>query len=178
MSKKDEALKLALHHIEAGAHNRRYIRHVIREALAAVPEAHKQPAQQEPKPKFVRNVDGVPCITLVEHEHLMRSGSKPAQPQSAERGEPVGVWMGDCIEWTENPYKFRKGQPLYTSQPENANAGKPWRGLTDEEIEKLSVESGKATFLNDDEQTDVLWFDGDCIGLARAIEAKLREKNA
>ena len=37
-------------------------------------------AQQ--KPKFVRNIDGVPCITLAEHEHLMRS-----RPQARE-------WVG------------------------------------------------------------------------------------
>ena len=152
--------------------------------------------QQEPKPKFVRNVDGVPCITLVEHEHLMRSrpqpaqqepvaclveteqgamvwpiadineagtyceenefpillytSPQPAQQQSAERGEPVGKWIGDCVEWTENPYKFRKGQPLYTSpQPSPSQSDiKPWvnattwRGLTREdkkEIERVAV---------------------------------------
>ena len=59
-----------------------------------------------------------------------------------------------------------------------AQPSKPWVGLTESEIEKLAVESGKATFLNDNEQTDILWFDGDCFGLARALEAKLREKNA
>jgi hypothetical protein len=56
-------------------------------------------------------------------------------------------------------------------------APKPWVGLTDEEMEKLSVENGKATFLNDDEETDVLWFDGDCFALLKAAEAKLKEKN-
>jgi hypothetical protein len=56
-------------------------------------------------------------------------------------------------------------------------APKPWVGLTDEEMEKLSVENGKATFLNDDEETDILWFDGDCFALLKAAEAKLKEKN-
>jgi hypothetical protein len=56
-------------------------------------------------------------------------------------------------------------------------AQKPWVGLTDEEMEKLSVENGKATFLNDDEETDMLWFDGDCFALLKAAEAKLKEKN-
>jgi hypothetical protein len=50
-------------------------------------------------------------------------------------------------------------------------------GLTNEEMEKISVENGKATFLNDDEETDILWFDGDCFALLKAAEAKLREKN-
>ena len=56
-------------------------------------------------------------------------------------------------------------------------AKREWVGLTTEEMEKLSVENGKATFLNDDEETDILWFDGDCFALLRAAEAKLREKN-
>jgi hypothetical protein len=56
-------------------------------------------------------------------------------------------------------------------------AKREWVGLTTEEMEKLSVENGKATFLNDDEETDILWFDGDCFALLRAAEAKLKEKN-
>lgn len=52
-----------------------------------------------------------------------------------------------------------------------------WVGLTTEEMEKLSVENGKATFLNDDEATDILWFDGDCFALLKAAEDKLKEKN-
>ena len=75
------------------------------------------------------------------------------------------------------PHEYYGQVPLYTYPQPNQRSVKPWRGLTDEEIEKLAVESGKATFLNDDEQTDILWFDGDCICLARAIEAKLKEKN-
>ena len=50
-------------------------------------------------------------------------------------------------------------------------------GLTNEEIEKLAVENGHATFLNDDEETGIIWFDGDATPFARAIEQKLREKN-
>ena len=74
-------------------------------------------------------------------------------------------------------HKIVIGHELLTEIYQAMNAKRKFVGLTDEEIEKLSVESGKATFLNDDEQTDILWFDGDCICLARAIEAKLREKN-
>ena len=58
-----------------------------------------------------------------------------------------------------------------------AAARRQWVVLTDEEIEKLSVENGHATFLNDDEETGIIWFDGDATPFARAIEQKLREKN-
>ena len=58
-----------------------------------------------------------------------------------------------------------------------AAAQRQWVGLTDEEIEKLAVENGHATFLNDDEETGIIWFDGDATPFARAIEQKLREKN-
>ena len=46
-------------------------------------QALEQPAQQEPK--FVRNVDGVPCITLAEHKHLMRSRPQAREPLSDEQ---------------------------------------------------------------------------------------------
>ncbi len=52
-----------------------------------------------------------------------------------------------------------------------------WVGLTDEEMENFSVENGMATFLNDGEETHILWFDGDCFALLKAAEAKLKEKN-
>ena len=52
-----------------------------------------------------------------------------------------------------------------------------WVSLTDEDIEKLAVENGQATFLNDDEETGIIWFDGDATPFAQAIEAKLKEKN-
>ena len=29
------------------------------------------PAEQEPRPKFIKTINGEPCITLVEHEYLM-----------------------------------------------------------------------------------------------------------
>jgi hypothetical protein len=47
------------------------------------------PEQWEPiKPKFVRNVDGVPCITLTEHEHIVKQITSPAHvatPRVPER---------------------------------------------------------------------------------------------
>jgi hypothetical protein len=45
-----------------------------------------------------------------------------AQPEQ----EPVGKWMGKEVEWTENPYKFKVGQSIYTTPPK-----RQWVGLTD-----------------------------------------------
>jgi hypothetical protein len=54
-------------------------------------------------------------------------------------------------------------EPLYATPP------KQWVGLTDEEIQDLSYLSQKI------DQSNETWFDR--LGFARAIEAKLREKN-
>ena len=56
-----------------------------------------------------------------------------------------------------------KCNPLYTAPP------KQWVGLTDEEIQDLSYLSQKV------DEGNAAWFDR--WGFARAIEAKLREKN-
>jgi len=56
------------------------------------------------------------------------------------------------------------GQPLFTAPPK-----KQWVGLTDEEIQDLSYLSQKIDASNSE------WFDR--WGFARAIEAKLKEKN-
>lgn len=58
-----------------------------------------------------------------------------AQP----RQEPVGKWVGNCIEWTENPYKFKDGQPIYISPP----ARKP---LTDEQWLSVGRQARDAFF--------------------------------
>ena len=80
MSKQIEALKLALEALDC-IYSPLHVREInkVVAAMSAIREAlAEQPAQQEwPKPKFVRNVDGVPCITLVEHEYLMRSRTFP-----------------------------------------------------------------------------------------------------
>jgi hypothetical protein len=75
------------------------------------------------------------------------------QPEPVQ--EPVGKWMGKCIEWTENPYKFKKGQSIYTTPPAQPAA---WVGLTEEELYAVRVPMSPEE-------------------IARAVEAKLREKN-
>jgi predicted glycosyl hydrolase (DUF1957 family) len=54
--------------------------------------------------------------------------------------------------------------PLYTAPPK-----REWQGLTDEEIDDLSYLSQKI------DEGNAAWFDR--CGFARAIEAKLKEKN-
>ena len=202
MSKKDEALKLALEALgwyDRETHQKAIT--AIREAL--VEQSARRQNSIEPieflsgflteRLAIERGIEWTPaihdlCNRAIEEEKL---AEQPAQQQ-----EPV-LWQilnGVChagVRSTENLAReaaagMQKAhdlggslaafhvRSLYTSPP----ASKPWVSLTDEDIEKLSVESGKATFLNDDEQTGILWFDGDCMSLARAIEAKLREKNA
>ncbi len=58
----------------------------------------------------------------------------------------------------------RYWDPLYAAPPK-----KQWVGLTDEEIQDLSYFSQKI------DEGNAAWFDR--LGFARAIEAKLREKN-
>jgi hypothetical protein len=84
----------------------------------------------------------------------------------------------DAIETYSPDYMHGLPKRDYLKQIDAALAQDvEWVGLTNEEMEKMSVENGKATFLNDDEATDILWFDGDCFALLKAAEDKLKEKN-
>jgi hypothetical protein len=80
-----------------------------------------------------------------------------AQPEQ----EPVAWVVYDSeindIVWTESGMHLKQNTPLYTSQPQ-----REWQGLTDDEIRKtnrLSI------------------YEKPLIEFARAIEAKLKEKN-
>jgi hypothetical protein len=75
----------------------------------------------------------------------------------ALKQKPVGKWTGDCIEWSENPYKFNEGQPIYTTPPQRP-WGKPWVSLTDEQREACT----QSPFTEDNYED---------------IEAKLKELN-
>ena len=83
-----------------------------------------------------------------------------------EQGEPVGKWTGKEVEWTENPYKFKQSQSLYTTPPQRT-----WVGLTDEEINEAIKHSEKIA-------TDYAgWVSEQRLIWGRSIEAKLKEKN-
>ena len=91
------------------------------------------------------------------------------QPEPVQ--EPVGKWMGKCIEWTENPYKFKKGQSIYTTPPAQPAA---WVGLTPEQI--------RACFFAGEPpaSSPPHWWEyrnPDYIAIYSNIADKLREKN-
>jgi len=90
----------------------------------------------------------------------------------ADDGQPV-AWMmvnkvigPPSLHWKpqEDWHITWECKPLYTFPPK-----KQWVGLTDEEIQDLSYLSQKI------DEGNAPWFDR--WGFARAIEAKLREKN-
>ena len=92
---------------------------------------------------------------------------REALAEQPAQQEPVavvsGYYGGQCVILPIDPARiFNSGTALYTSPPANANAGKPWGGLTDEEKRQI--------FEREDYQG---WLD-----YINAIEAKLKEKNA
>jgi len=77
--------------------------------------------------------------------------------EQAEKQEPV-AWMEDSIEFYAKDHPTNSCTiPLYTAPPK-----REWVGLTDEEIDKAII-STAPSFKPDD--------------VARAIEAKLKERN-
>jgi hypothetical protein len=105
------------------------------------------------------------CETVA---HCLKHGGIPKQTaldKKAENArelgldyEPVGWWDAKIGFFEEK--HFDQLQPLYTTPPA---AQRQWVGLTDDEIEKACVPLGAAML----SFTEV----------ARAIEAKLKEKN-
>ena len=94
-------------------------------------------------------------------------GGKPWPLHPAPVQEPVavvsGYYGGQCVVLPTNPARlFNSGTAFYTTTPA---AQRQWVGLTDEEIDKLFDDGPyvPAMLLRD---------------VARAIEAKLKEKNA
>jgi len=54
--------------------------------------------QTEQEPKFVRIVDGVPCITLAEHKHLMATTPPSAQRQLTDVKSWAGLTPEEIVE--------------------------------------------------------------------------------
>jgi hypothetical protein len=156
---KDEALKLALEALEnqivwfsRDTMIGKSMREKIQVAITAIKEALAQPAQE----------------TVVNEKGTGQIATTP--PQSAQ--EPVGKWTGKEIEWSDNPYKFKQGQFIYTTPPQ-----RPWVGLTDDEIKttlsQLYCDINQMKLAPDDRpQKETVGF-----LFARAIEQALKEKN-
>ena len=111
--------------------------------------------QREPVANYCKE-----CLTYNGHQE----GCSHYVESQAEQQKPVAFRLYKNGElYALKHEKDDRGlhytwEPLYTSPPANANAGKPWVGLTDEEIYALT-------------------FDGRPVKFARAVEAKLKEKN-
>lgn len=155
MSKQTEALKLALEALEE-----------TRNALAWFYDSYPQDVTKKGN-ELLPHVETVLAAireALAEH---------PAQQQ-----EPVAYDKTEINCFAQDLYdqKMREGKRGHyesmfhvihqcikkVSPPANANAGKPWVGLTDEEVEDLYFDGFSMSELKQ---------------FARAIEAKLREKN-
>jgi hypothetical protein len=72
----------------------------IKELFDRPPAAQPAPVQE---PKFVRVVDGVPCITLAEHKHLI------ATNQAAAQREWRGLTDEEFIDLCEDASNFGTG---------------------------------------------------------------------
>jgi hypothetical protein len=198
MSKKDEALKLALENAQPSfmAPGWTLVRNeditALREALA------EQPAQQEVDWEKLYRLE-VKKKEALAAKYERDTGKKltrivPMAEQPAQQQEPVaqkpyayeyGVDNGDgtysvridrgplihtgtqyeyCAP--RNPHPEHPVKPLYTSPP----ASKPWVGLTDEERNDMINAAYDDHYNRRVSDTD--------LEIAKAVESKLREKNA
>jgi hypothetical protein len=150
---KDEALQMCLEYIETDAHERRYVRHAIKQALA-------EPVQ-DTEAHYKGVVEGVQKLF----------DDKRAQPAPVQ--EPVAWMFPDDLKRFETSeayaeaYSIKMGSPtqgqtvpLYTTPP---TAQRQWVGLTDEEIEQGCKES----WVTEQAWQSAVWW----------AEAKLRSKN-
>ena len=124
-----------------------------REALAEQPAQH-QCSRSHPH----ENMDAM-CELRTEIARLTNENAR----LKAQQQEPV-AWIEHGSNEVPSIVVWERGgsghyTPLYTSPP----TSKPWVGLTDEELADIAMQSGA--------------YDGQLRDFARAIEAKLREKN-
>jgi hypothetical protein len=106
------------------------------------------------KPKFTRMIDGILCMTVTEHEHIVES--LECMCGIGKRGKRD--WS--LLEATQESLREHMAEIQRLKQ-------RQWVGLTDEEI--IEVLHPLVVADLSDEQTDY--------EIARAIEAKLKEKN-
>jgi hypothetical protein len=209
---KDEALKLALKFFETmqrykGVRSNIFIKFEptatgdylnLREfderakpTITAIKQALEAPVQEPVFCEYCGGNDDADFGLPTDHctDCARPQPTPPVQPASTQK--PVGKWMGDCIEWTENPYKFKKGQPIYTSTAQPAPVQEPSGFFRHEDV--CGDEVGPATpyylipfppqrtwvGLSEKERNDIEDYCEMMIGKPAfdAIEAKLRSKN-
>ena len=181
MGKQTEALKLALEALEhiqrcigfgtATIHFDSATWHQSDAAITAIRKAlAEQPAQQQ-VPERMKPFVQRHHITSAEFTafHVGFCCGEEFNKQPAQKQEPVGAVTVSHYKGLENhDFDYWGSLPdgthnLYTSPP----ASKPWVGLTEEEIDAVD----EANWDEDHKAWGIREF-------ARAIEAKLREKNA
>ena len=157
-----EALKLALEALEDyveeyGPHEQdsgvAYAITAIRAALASKSEALADSALER----------------MAENARELGLDYEPA-PQ-----EPVAVYVGET--WCGSVVRLYEDLPLETPLYASPPASKPWVGLTDEEMRDLEKQFNAERVRTSDEEYLII-YPGDYWAWQRAIEAKLREKNA
>lgn len=89
-----------------------------------------------PTPKFTETIRGVPCITVTEHEHLMRAYA--LQARAPVQGDP-SWWTRETdegAEWTDTaPLVLSGWTPLYTTpQPAQATQAEVPDGIRPEDF--------------------------------------------
>jgi hypothetical protein len=136
---KDEALQMCLEYIETDAHERKYVRHAIKAALAqpaqepvAWADLLKE-AQQIVESKFLwkKFIDGTPLandIAFWMADFAQQYTTLPLPVQPAQ--EPVAIFDGLFGQPTllSSAPMLKEGQLLYTTPPK-----REWVGLTDED---------------------------------------------
>ena len=166
----------------------------IREALAEQPAQHVLEVRVWRDKNHDQHAEFRGYDKLPDGEHVFYTSQQPARQHQCSRSHPHENMDAMCelrteiarltnenarlkaqqqepVAWIEHGSNevpsivvWERGgsghyTPLYTSpQP-----SKPWRGLTDEELADIAMQSGA--------------YDGQLRDFARAIEAKLREKN-
>ena len=129
MNKQTEALKLALDALEIGYEYAVETTEHFHIEMAGYKQ-HRHDAMDAEVKKIS---DAITAIREALADSALERMAENAKElgldyEAAQQHEPVGAWVGDSIEWTENPYKFKHGQKLYTSPP----ASKP---LTQDMVE-------------------------------------------
>jgi hypothetical protein len=171
---KDEALQMCLEYIETDAHERKYVRHAIKAALEVKVEPVAVygycPVCGAKGTSRERHPDGnTTCVN--GHKYKSRD-ALITPPQQEAKDEPAAWMYPDDLKRFETSEAYAQAYsiemvsptqgetvPLYTTPPQR----KP---LTDEEIDAIVV--------------DEVGLDADADEMhnfARAIEAKLKEKN-
>jgi hypothetical protein len=156
---KDEALDLALEALEELQPDDAYPYSLQSKAITAIKQARALDKKAENAREL--GLDYEPEERYTYGTPLLDAFTKPAPVQ-----EPVAIVDEDGVIVVCN-YKYKPGDKLYTTPPA---AQRQWVGLTDEEVTKMPA------WIYSPDQDGMTAEEG-LETFARAIEAKLREKN-